>query len=89
MGKKKIYAVAVGHTTGLFDTWEDTKKATDGVPNADFKGFPTTAAAQAWLSTRLPDATIVVTATPAQPNPPTLTEEKTAKRERSPTPTPS
>ena len=33
MGKKKIYAVAVGRTTGLFNTWEDTKKATDGVPN--------------------------------------------------------
>lgn len=36
---KKYYVVWKGFQTGVFDTWEECKKQTDGFPQAEFKSF--------------------------------------------------
>lgn len=46
---KKFYAVKAGHKTGIFNTWDECKEATNGFPNASFKGFDTFEEAQAFL----------------------------------------
>lgn len=38
-GKKKIYAVRKGLTTGLFETWEECKASVTGFAGAQYKGF--------------------------------------------------
>ena len=35
------YGVRQGRTPGIFDNWDDCKRAVDGYPNADFKKFKT------------------------------------------------
>lgn len=37
--KKKYYVVWFGNPTGIFDTWEKCKKATDGIKGAQYKSF--------------------------------------------------
>ena len=41
MVKKKFYAVACGRSTGVFDSWDECQRNTQGFPNTKFKGFPT------------------------------------------------
>lgn len=36
---KKYYAVKVGMTTGIFETWEECKASVDGCPGALYKSF--------------------------------------------------
>lgn len=47
---KKIYAVRVGRTTGVFNSWADCKKQVDGFPAARYKGFTDLAEALRWLN---------------------------------------
>lgn len=49
-GKKKIYAVKRGRSTGLFNSWPDCQKQVAGFPGAVYKGFATAAEAMRWLS---------------------------------------
>jgi hypothetical protein len=50
MPKAKVYAVARGHSVGLFDTWVDgAQAATQGFPSAKFKSFKQRAEAEAYL----------------------------------------
>ena len=46
---KKIYAVADGRQTGLFNSWAECEKAVRGYPGAKFKGFADKQSALAWL----------------------------------------
>jgi ribonuclease HI len=53
MAQKKVYAVARGRKTGIFDKWFGPGGAfeqVDGFAGARFKGFPTRQAAEAWLA---------------------------------------
>jgi len=45
--KKKYYVVWKGHSTGVFDTWEECKKQVDGFQSPEYKSFPTLESAQA------------------------------------------
>ncbi len=47
---KKYYAVLSGRETGIFESWEDTKKQIDGYPKAEYKGFKTKKEAMAYLN---------------------------------------
>ncbi|VDB84005.1 unnamed protein product [Peniophora sp. CBMAI 1063] len=50
MGKSDgVFAIRVGRQTGIFDTWEECKAHTHGYPGAQFRKWPTHAAAQAYL----------------------------------------
>lgn len=46
--KPKFYAVRAGREKGVFNNWEECKKAIHGFSGAVYKSFPTLAAAQAW-----------------------------------------
>lgn len=46
---KKYYAVRKGHTIGIFETWDQCQKATNGYSGADFKSFPSREQAEAYL----------------------------------------
>ena len=46
---KKYYAVKVGLTTGIFETWEECKASVDGYPGALYKSFKTLAEAHAYM----------------------------------------
>jgi viroplasmin and RNaseH domain-containing protein len=46
---EKIYAVAAGHTTGLFETWEECKAQVEGYSGARYKSFATREEAEAFL----------------------------------------
>ena len=39
MAKQKFYTVWVGKTSGVYSSWEDCKKQTDGFPEAKYKSF--------------------------------------------------
>ena len=39
--KKKFYTVWEGRTKGVFDTWDECKRSTDGFPEAKYKSYPT------------------------------------------------
>ena len=41
MVKKNFYAVKVGKTTGIFNTWSDCETQVKGFPNAIYQGFKT------------------------------------------------
>jgi ribonuclease HI len=45
----KYYAVKVGKTTGIFDTWSDCSESIKGFPNAEYKSFPNREEAEAYL----------------------------------------
>ncbi len=47
---KKVYAVRVGRTTGVFNSWADCKKQVDGFPAARYKSFTDLAEALRWLN---------------------------------------
>ncbi|MDR2854752.1 MAG: viroplasmin family protein [Methanomicrobiales archaeon] len=44
------YTVKAGYTTGIFDNWDECKKATHRYPDADFKKFTTLAEAEAYMN---------------------------------------
>ena len=46
---KKFYGVRRGHTTGVFDNWEDCKSAVSGFPGAEYKGFGSKQEAYAYV----------------------------------------
>ena len=53
MGRKnKFYAVARGHQTGIFKSWEQCQKQTRGFKKADYKSFDTKKEAEEWLKTQ-------------------------------------
>ncbi len=39
MTKRKYYVVWVGHSPGIYDTWEECKAQTEGFPGARYKAF--------------------------------------------------
>ncbi len=47
--KKKFYAVKKGYKTGIFESWDECKKQTQGFKGALFKGFATLDEAKAYL----------------------------------------
>lgn len=49
MAGKKVYAVKRGKNTGIFYQWEECRKAVDGYPGAEYKGFPTVQEAKNYL----------------------------------------
>lgn len=49
MATKKIYAVKKGSKTGIFETWEECKKAVDGYSGAEYKSFKTKEEALTYL----------------------------------------
>jgi ribonuclease HI len=44
--KQKFYVVWEGHTTGIYHSWDECKKQTDGHPTAKFKAVDSLAAAE-------------------------------------------
>lgn len=46
---KKYYAVKVGMTTGIFETWEECKANVDGYPGALYKSFKSLSDAYAYM----------------------------------------
>ena len=57
----KFYAVRVGRTPGIYNSWDDCKAQTDGFPNATYKSFKTAAEAaefMGWGETSKKQATI-------------------------------
>ena len=46
---KKYYAVKVGKTTGIFETWDECKASVDGYPGALFKSFKSITDAYAYM----------------------------------------
>jgi hypothetical protein len=49
---RKLYAVAKGHSTGIFHSWRAVAKAIKDYPGDVHKRFRSEAAAQAWLDKR-------------------------------------
>ena len=47
---KKYYAVKVGKTTGIFETWEECKNSVNGYPNAEYKSFTEREKAENYLN---------------------------------------
>ncbi|GEO69774.1 ribonuclease H family protein [Levilactobacillus acidifarinae] len=47
---QKFYAVRQGRQTGIYRTWPDAQKQVSGYPGAQYKSFPTEAAAQAFMA---------------------------------------
>lgn len=45
----QYYAVKKGHSTGVFDNWQDCQNAITGYSGSDFKGFLSKAEAEAYL----------------------------------------
>ena len=50
MAKKKFYAVKVGLTPGIYETWAECEANVKGYPKADYKGFTTLAEAQHYMN---------------------------------------
>lgn len=48
--KQKYYAVKTGRETGIFLTWEECKKATEGYSGAEYKSFSSKAEAKKYLN---------------------------------------
>ncbi len=46
---RKYYAVKVGATTGIFETWEECKTSVDGFPGAVYKSFKNISDAYAYM----------------------------------------
>ena len=53
MPRKKVYAVAAGHRTGIFDSWPSCQKATKGFKGAKFKSFDNRKQTTSWLKENL------------------------------------
>ncbi|ERJ12739.1 ribonuclease H1 domain-containing protein [Haloplasma contractile] len=50
MGKSKFYAVKVGKTPGIYQTWNQTEEQVKGFPGADYKSFKTRLEAEEYIS---------------------------------------
>lgn len=50
MAKKNYYAVKIGRTTGIFETWSECEVATKGYSGAQYAKFPTMEEAEAYLN---------------------------------------
>lgn len=50
MVHRKYYAVAVGHTPGIYTSWPECEQQVIGVPNQQYRLFCTEQLAQDWLS---------------------------------------
>lgn len=50
MAKKKYYAVRDGRTIGIFESWEECKKQTEGYQGAEYKSFSTREEALAYFN---------------------------------------
>lgn len=48
---QKYYAVKIGKTTGVFETWEECKASVDGYPHALYKSFKTLTEAYEYMGT--------------------------------------
>lgn len=46
---KKVYAVRIGRTPGLYDTWDACKAMVHGYPGAEYKSFATLAEAERYM----------------------------------------
>ena len=53
MPRKKVYSVAAGHQTGIFDSCPSCQKATKGFKGAKFKSFDNWKQAMSWLKENL------------------------------------
>ena len=76
----KFYAVSVGRTTGVFDTWPKTREQVFDYAGSAYKSFPTYAGAANYLksmnvenTTAIEAASTTTTATPAATTTPTMT----------------
>ncbi len=49
---KKYYAVKKGRNPGIYETWEECKKETDGFSGSEFKSFTSLDDAQAFISSQ-------------------------------------
>jgi ribonuclease HI len=49
MAKKKFYAVAIGRTPGVYESWPECERQTKGFRGARFKSFPTKILAHAFI----------------------------------------
>ena len=47
---KKVYAVRVGKSRGIFDTWDECKAMVQGFKGAEYKSFPTREEAENYLN---------------------------------------
>lgn len=47
--KQKFYAVRVGFKKGVYTTWNQCRKQTEGFPNARFKAFESREEAKRWV----------------------------------------
>ena len=47
---KKVYAVRVGKSRGIFDTWDECKAMVHGFKGAEYKSFPTREEAENYLN---------------------------------------
>lgn len=47
MAKNNFYVVWRGHNTGIFSSWDECRQQINGYPGAQYKGYPTLAAAKA------------------------------------------
>lgn len=50
MVHRKYCAVAVGHTPGIYTSWQECEKQVSGVPYMQYRLFHSQEAAQDWLS---------------------------------------
>lgn len=55
MGKKKIYVVKGGTNPGIYDTWDECKKYTQGISGTTCKGFTSRNDAEAYLGNDIVD----------------------------------
>ena len=60
MPKKKYYAVRAGRVPGIYSTWDECKKQTDGFSGALYQSFPTLAQAEQYLIDTIPEDTNAV-----------------------------
>jgi ribonuclease HI len=49
LGKQKFYAVRIGRTPGIYQTWNQTKEQVEGFPGADYKSFDSYEKAEEYL----------------------------------------
>ncbi len=51
---KKFYGVRVGREVGVYETWKECQKRTNGFSGAEFKSFPTREEAEDWVYPHVP-----------------------------------
>lgn len=67
MAPQKYYAIAAGRKPGIYDNWPTAQAQVLGFPGAKYKGFPSRAAAEAWLKNPLYSPAAAKTIGPARP----------------------